>query len=73
MYLDKFTTDQNLISAGVRWNPALEGAFVQDDGNAITDGTYIYSNASVESDIVVKAPAGGGAKQTWAIIDFVAL
>jgi hypothetical protein len=70
VYLDKFTTDQNLISAGVRHNPATNGAYVQDDGNAITDGTYIYTNASVESDIVIKAPAGGGVTQTWAIVDF---
>ena len=35
---------------------SIRGSLVQDDGNAITDGTYIYSNASVESDIVVKAP-----------------
>ena len=68
VYLDQFTSEENLISGGVR-HPAST-AYVRDAGNAVTNNTYIWISASPEPEPIIKAPAIGGLPIVWAIVNF---
>lgn len=68
VYLDQFTSEENLVSGGVR-HPAST-AYVRDAGNAVTNNTYIWISASPEPEPIIKAPAIGGLPIVWAIVNF---
>lgn len=68
VYLDKFTTEENLVTAGVRH--AASTSYVRDAGNAVTNGTYIWISATADPEPIIKAPAIGGDAIVWAIVNF---
>ena len=51
VYLDHFTTEQNMVTGGVSFAATT---LIQDDGNSVTDGSNIYTRASVDSDYIIK-------------------
>jgi hypothetical protein len=70
VYLDQFTTEEGMISCGIRHSAT--SAYVRDAGAAVTDTNYIYISATAESDPILKVPQGStaGIFEVFAIVNF---